>query len=164
MEVDQLAEPPNTQAKPARVRAATTHRLLVDLFLAGVVAQFFLAGLAVFSAKPHGSQHFADSSTFDPHRALGNALILVALLIAIAAVIARRHVPQSAVLLGLMILQSAWAAIGSSAPAVAALHVLGAMVIAVLAYTMHRAGHRRTAATADGWERRGHRGVDRPSA
>jgi len=129
--------------KPARPAAAKAHQLLADLFLAGVAAQFFLAGLAVFRAKSHGNQRFADSSTFDPHRALGNVLILVAVLIVLAAVLAARQVVQSAALLALMILQSVWTAIGGGAPALAALHVLGGMVIAVLAYSMHGAGRRR---------------------
>lgn len=127
----------------ARPLAAKLHRLLVDLSLAGVLVQFFLAGLGVFRAKPHGTQHFADSSTFDPHRALGNALLFISIVILLVAVVAARQLRQSAALLLLMILQSAWTAAGSSAPAVAALHVLGGAVITILIYTMHRPGHAR---------------------
>lgn len=130
--------------RPAAVKA---QRLLVDLFLLAVAAQFFLAGLGVWRAKPDRTDRFAASSTFDPHRALGNALGLVALLILIAAVISARQRRESAALFLLTILQSAWTAIGSSAPAIAALHVLSAFVIAILAYTMHhRAEHAQAAA------------------
>jgi hypothetical protein len=133
----------NTRSLPGdgRPGAVKAHRLLVDLFLVAVAAQFFLAGLGVFRAKPHGTQHLAASSAFDPHRALGNALIFLAVLILVIAVWAPRQLRQSAALCALTILQSAWAAIGSSAPAAAALHVLGAFAIAILAYTMHRVGH-----------------------
>lgn len=140
------------QARHGRPAAVKTHRLLVDLFLVGVAAQFFLAGLAVFRAKPHGTQRFAASSAFDPHRALGNALVLVALVIVIVAMLAARQTRQSAALFVLMILQSVWTAVGSSAPAIAALHILGAFVIAILAYTMHRTGHpRRPSPQARSW-------------
>lgn len=134
-----MAEAAAAHARRGRPAAVKTHRLLVDLFLVGVAAQFFLAGLAVFRAKAHGTQRFADSSTFDPHRTLGNALVFVAVVIVIVAVLAARQMRQSAALFVLMILQSAWTAVGSSAPAIAALHVVGAFVIAILAYAMHRA-------------------------
>ncbi|MBV9472926.1 MAG: hypothetical protein JO206_08145 [Solirubrobacterales bacterium] len=131
---------PAAQRPPSQGTAAVIHRGLADLFLAAVAIQFFLAGLGVFRAKSHGSQRLADSSTFDPHRALGTALQVLAVLILIAALAARRQVRLSVVLLVLMILQSVWAGIGGDAPALAALHVLGGLAIAGVAYTLHRAG------------------------
>ncbi|HEX5194045.1 MAG TPA: DUF6220 domain-containing protein [Solirubrobacteraceae bacterium] len=122
--------------------------------LLGVAAQFFLAGVAIFRAKPHGTQRFAASSSFDAHRTLGNALIFVALLILIAAMLASRQRRRSAALFVLMTLQSAWTAIGSSAPAIAALHVLGAFAIAILAYVVHRESRLRSANAAREQQRR----------
>jgi hypothetical protein len=138
-----MAKATVTTARGGHPTAARIHRLLVDLFLLAVAAQFFLAGLAVFRAKPHGSQRLADSSTFDPHRALGDLLVLVSVVILIVAVIAARQIRQSAALLALLILQAVTAGVGPSAAAVAAVHVLGAFAIAILAYTMHRGGHTR---------------------
>jgi putative flippase GtrA len=115
--------------------------VFVDLFLLGVVVQFFLAGLGVFRAKSHGGERLADSSTFDPHRSLGSALQVLALLILITALVSRRNMGLSVSLLVLMILQSVWTGIGSSAPAIAALHVVGALAIAVVAFQLHRSNH-----------------------
>lgn len=126
-----------------RPEVITAHRLLVDAFLVGVAVQFFLAGLGVFRAKPAGTQRLAASSAFDPHRTLGNALIFLAVVILVLAVWAARQLRPSAALCALTILQSAWAKVGGSAPAVAALHVLGAFAIAILAYSMHRSGRAR---------------------
>jgi hypothetical protein len=122
---------------------AAIHGILVDLFLGLIVVQFFLAGLGVFRAKPHGSQGLAASSTFDPHRALGSALQAVALVILITAIVARRQLKLSAALFVLMVLQSVWAGIGGDAPGIAALHVVGGLAIVVVAYLMHSAAHAR---------------------
>jgi hypothetical protein len=73
--------------------------------------------------------------------ALGSLLVIVAVCIVFAAVIAGRDVRQSAALLVLMILQIAFTAVGSSAPAIAALHVVGGLAIAIVAYRLRRAAH-----------------------
>jgi hypothetical protein len=122
---------------------ATIERWLVDLFLLLVFVQFFLAGLAVFRAKPHGTQKLKDSSTFDPHRALGTGLQALALVILIVAIISRKQIWMAAVLFVLMLLQSVWAGVGGSAPAVGGIHVLGGVVILGLAFAMHAESHGR---------------------
>lgn len=118
--------------------AGGTHRLLADLFLFGVAAQFFLAGLGVFGADKHGRP--AAASTFDAHRIFGNVLVLVAILIAAAAVAGRVQVRQSLLLLALTALQGVWTQAGSTA-AIGAIHVLGAFAITLVAYRLHRATH-----------------------
>ncbi|MGH2894585.1 MAG: DUF6220 domain-containing protein [Solirubrobacteraceae bacterium] len=113
-------------------------RWLIDLFLLGVAVQFFLAGLGVFGTARHPSRRLADASTFDAHRAFGNVLVVVSLVIFATAVAAKRQVRAAALLLVLMGLQAVWTQAGSGTPAVAAVHVLGAFAIAVVAFTMHR--------------------------
>ena len=127
---------------------AKIHKGLVDLFLLLVFVQFYLAGLGVFRAKSHGHQHLLDSSTFDPHRGLGTFLQIVALIILIVAAVGRTQVRESAALFVLMVLQSVWAGIGASAPAVAAIHVVAGLLILGLTFTMHRAGRRAQPAPA----------------
>jgi hypothetical protein len=126
---------------------AVIQRILVDLFLGLVAVQFFLAGLGVFRAKPHGTQRLATSSTFDPHRALGSALQAVALVILITAIVAHRQLPLSLALFVLMALQSVWTAIGGDAPGIAALHVVGGLAIATVAYLLHSATHARASSS-----------------
>jgi NAD/NADP transhydrogenase beta subunit len=67
--------------------ARTAYRLLITLFVLGVVGQFYLAGAGVFRA--HGPGKAVGSSTFDPHRALGNVLIILSVLVLLAALAAR---------------------------------------------------------------------------
>ncbi|MGI0129652.1 MAG: DUF6220 domain-containing protein, partial [Thermoplasmata archaeon] len=75
------------------------HRILLSVFTLGVVVQFFLAGLGVFR-----TQDGASSARFDhvwgPHRTLGNVLFIVALLVLVAAIVAR--VGRTRVLLSLL--------------------------------------------------------------
>ncbi len=63
--------------------ARAAYRWLLTLFVLGVVVQFYLAGAGVFRAKGPGDM--TESSAFDPHRVLGDLLVLVSLLIVIAA-------------------------------------------------------------------------------
>ena len=126
-----------------RPAAARAHRVLVDIFLAGLAAQFFLAGLGVFGADRHGNHAFAAAASFAAHRTVGNALILLSVVIAVAALAGRRMIRQSLALAVLTFLQSVWTKVGSSAPAIGSLHVLGAFAITLLAFVMHRATHDR---------------------
>jgi NAD/NADP transhydrogenase beta subunit len=64
----------------------TAYRLLITLFVLGVVVQFYLAGAGVFRA--HGGKA-VDSSAFDPHRVLGDVLIILSVLVLLAALAAR---------------------------------------------------------------------------
>ncbi|HEX5247623.1 MAG TPA: hypothetical protein VFW41_10890 [Gaiellaceae bacterium] len=56
------------------------HRVLLSVFTLGVVVQFFLAGLGVFRVE-HGASDARFDHVFAPHRALGNVLLIVALLV-----------------------------------------------------------------------------------
>jgi hypothetical protein len=67
--------------------ARTAYRLLITLFVLAVVVQFYVAGAGVFRA--HGPGKAVDSSAFDPHRALGDVLIILSALVLLAALVAR---------------------------------------------------------------------------
>ena len=55
------------------------HRIGAFVYLAGVVTQFFLAGLGIFGA-----------ASLDPHRMLGMLVILLSLILLVLALISRR--------------------------------------------------------------------------
>jgi hypothetical protein len=113
--------------------------MLVHLFLGLVAVQFFLAGLGVFRNNPDPSKKIVESSTFDPHRILGDVLTLVALIILVLAVVARRQIEMSGLLFGLMVLQNVLAGVGTDTPVVGALHVLnGLLIVAVGAVLLMR--------------------------
>src|SRR3954470_7495302 len=75
-----------SEVSGARRGADTVFAYLAALLVLGVVVQFFLAGLGVFGLDGKSVQ---DASSLDPHRALGNILGAVALLLLIAALVAR---------------------------------------------------------------------------
>jgi hypothetical protein len=83
-------------------------------------------------------QRLSDSSVLDPHRGLGTGLQVIALVILIVALVARRQIRESIALFVLMALQSVWAAGGSSAPFLGGIHVLGGVAILGLTFEMHR--------------------------
>jgi K+-sensing histidine kinase KdpD len=76
------------------------HRVLLSIFTGGVVVQFFLAGLGVFRVQ-NGASDARFDHVFAPHRALGNALFVVALLVLLAALVGR--LGRGQVLLGLVL-------------------------------------------------------------
>jgi uncharacterized protein DUF6220 len=87
------------------------HRYLLSIFMLGVVVQFFLAGLGVFKVTGGASEQRFDD-VFAPHRALGNVLFVVAIVVLLAAVVARlprARVAVSAALVVLVFLQSVFA-------------------------------------------------------
>lgn len=118
--------------------ARRVHFLLCQLFLVLALAQFFLAGLGVFRAKPHESQKLFDSSTFDPHRVVGDVTQGVALLILIVAFIAKERVRLSAVLFVLAIIQGELAHAGGDAPVVGALHPVNGLALLAVAHFLTR--------------------------
>jgi len=127
------------------VRAA--HRVVLSVFTLGVVVQFFLAGLGVFRVQ-NGASDARFDHVFGPHRALGNILFIVALLVLLAALLAR--LGRGQVLLGLVLsllvfLQSILANNGPTW--VRAIHPVVAVVVLALAgsftgrlWREHRAG------------------------
>jgi Mn2+/Fe2+ NRAMP family transporter len=67
---------------------------VAGLFSIGVVVQVFLAGAGTFGMN---STHVDQASSFEPHRAMGNALGIVAVLLLLLALLAR---PSTSVVLG----------------------------------------------------------------
>jgi hypothetical protein len=105
---------------------------LTVLYLLGVVAQFFLAGLGAFHA-----------TGYDAHRALGFILGIGSVVMFVVAVVGR--LPRvtlliTLLLLGLNVLQIVLANI--DVEAIAALHAVNALLIFVTAHTlMQRSRH-----------------------
>jgi hypothetical protein len=103
------------------------YRYLTALFVVDVLLQFFLAGAGVFSAGPGTAAR--DSTTLDPHRFNGTIVMLLALLLLIAALVARGGRWKWALaLLVLTALQPVLAIAGAAG----GLHVLNAAVILIL--------------------------------
>jgi Family of unknown function (DUF6220) len=97
---------------------------LAVIYLAGVVVQFFLAGLGTFGA-----------TDFDAHQAFGLVLALLTLILLVLAVVGK--VPRiliglAVILLGLNVLQMFLAQV--DVEEVAALHVVNALAIVFVAY------------------------------
>lgn len=112
---------------------AVVHRVLLSVFTLGVIVQFFLAGLGVFRVQDGSSSSHFDH-VWSPHRTLGNVLFIVALLVLVAALVAR--LGRGQVLLGLVLallvfLQSILANNGPSW--VRAFHPVVAVLILALA-------------------------------
>jgi hypothetical protein len=118
--------------------AGPVHRWLLTVFIVGVAVQFFLAGLGVFRTQHHtehgtvGDSQFSDY--FDPHRTLGNILFIVAVLVFLAALVARVGRAGVLTMLALPVLVFLQSVFANSGPSwFRALHVLNAFVIAGLA-------------------------------
>ncbi len=97
---------------------------LAVIYLAGVVVQFFLAGLGTFGA-----------TSFDAHQAFGLVLALLTLILLVLAVVGkvpRLLIGLSVILLGLNVLQMFLAQVDIEE--VAALHVVNALAIVFVAY------------------------------
>ena len=104
--------------------ARIIYRYLTAVFLADVLLQFFLAGAGVFSAGPGTAAR--DSSALDPHRTNGSAVMLLALLVLVAALVARNGRWKWALALVVLSLVQPVLAIAGAA---GGLHVLGAVAI-----------------------------------
>ena len=106
---------------------ASIHRGLGFLFLGLGLIMFFLAGLGTFDGN------------FDPHQATGSGLMLLALILLILAAIGRREaLVASAVLFGLMILQSVHAQVGEDVPVIGAFHPVTGMLVLFVAHQVAR--------------------------
>jgi hypothetical protein len=105
---------------------------LSAFYLAGVVVQFFLAGLGAFGA-----------TSFDAHRGLGFALGIASLVLLVLALVGR--LPRflsllTVVLVGLNVLQSILANI--DVEEIAALHVVNALAIVYVAHELMQRSRR----------------------
>jgi hypothetical protein len=118
------------------------HLIAAWAFVAGVVVQVFLAGLAVFD----------DASAFALHANWGFTLeILPIILLVLAAVgrLGRRQVIYAAALFGMFMLQSIFVAVRGDLPMIAALHPVNGFAILLVGIAMAReAWAARGAATA----------------
>ena len=109
---------------------------LATIYLAGVVVQFFLAGLGTFGA-----------TTFDAHRAVGLGLGLVSLIMLVLAFVGK--VPRSLIaltftLFGLNVVQLVLAQIDIEE--IAALHVVNALAVVYVAHELVQRSRRYLAA------------------
>ena len=105
---------------------------LAVIYLAGVVVQFFLAGLGTFGA-----------TSFDAHQAFGLVLALLTLILLVLAVVGklpRVLIGLAVVLLGLNVLQMFLAQV--DVEEVAALHVVNALAIVFVAYEIAQRSRR----------------------
>lgn len=119
-------------------RPQSAQRVLGWFALLGATLQFFLAGLAVFHGKVQGGDKLYKSSSFDVHKGVGDALILVTFAILVLAIVNRDQIRVAAVLFALMILQFILAGVGESVPALGALHPVNGVAILALAHVIAR--------------------------
>jgi L-asparagine transporter-like permease len=113
--------------------ASAAYRYLLSLFTLGVVVQFFLAGLGVFRVN-HGASDARFDHVFAPHRALGNILFIVALLVLLAAIVARLGRTRVLVTLVFPILVFLQSVLANNGPSwVRALHPVVAVLVLALA-------------------------------
>jgi hypothetical protein len=124
--------------------ARQIHAWLAWAFVAAIVIQVFLAGLAIPQLGGNGS--------FETHLEFGYAMGFVALAVVIAAVVAaagRRRILQALGLLVLYIVQTILPNLDPGLSVAAALHPLNAMILFVLSIWYARQVWReRSAATA----------------
>jgi hypothetical protein len=104
--------------------ARIIYRYLTAAFIADVLLQLFLAGAGIFSADPGTAAR--ESAALDPPRANGSVVMLLALLVLVAALVARNgHWKWALLLLVLTALQPVLAIAGAAG----GLHVLNAVAI-----------------------------------
>ena len=119
-------------------KADTVFAYLAALLVLAVIVQFFLAGLGVWGID----QRKLDKATsIDPHRVFADVIALIALLMFIAALVARTSKARIWVSITIVVLaavvQSLLAAGGEHQHWVGGLHVLDGLVILGLAGWMH---------------------------
>jgi hypothetical protein len=137
-----MSEPtpaPANEITGARAAADTVFAYLAALLVLGIVVQFFLAGLGVWGID----QHKLDKATsIDPHRALAAILAAIAILMFIAALVARTS--KAKIWLSILVavlaepVQGLLASGGEHQHWVGGLHVLDALIILGLAGWLHR--------------------------
>jgi hypothetical protein len=140
-----MSEPtPATEVTGARATADTVFAYLAALLVLAVVVQFFLAGLGVWGID----QRKLDKATsLDPHRAVAGIIALIAVLMFIAALVARTSKAKiwvsSLVAVLAEVVQALLAAGGEHQHWVGGLHVLDGVIILGLAGWLHRISRSR---------------------
>jgi hypothetical protein len=129
-----------TEVGGARAGADTVFAYLAALLVLGVVVQFFLAGLGVFSIPGH--EDLGKVTSLDPHRALAAILAVIAILMFIAALVARTSKAKIWVSILVAVLaepvQGLLASAGEDHHWVGGLHALDGLIILGLAGWLHR--------------------------
>jgi hypothetical protein len=108
------------------------HQGLALIFLAGLLLQFYLAGVALFGV-----------GSFEPHRTLGDALTILAILFPVLALVGRlgrKLIGLSLLLLCLTIVQVMLPSLRGSASWIAALHPVNALALMGVSATIRRSG------------------------
>jgi Family of unknown function (DUF6220) len=119
-------------------RPQNAQRILGWVMVLGAALQFFLAGLAVFHGKVGAGDKLFKSSSFDVHRIVGDALVLVAFATLVLAIVNRDQVRLATVLFALMVLQYILAGVGEDAPVLGALHPVNGVAIIAIAHFIAR--------------------------
>jgi hypothetical protein len=104
-------------------------RIAVHAFLGLAALQFFLAGLGVFRNNPKPSEKIIESSTFIPHRVVGDLTTLVVLIILGLAFYTQRQLQLCVTLFVLMVVQFLLAGLGEDTPVFGALHGLNGVAL-----------------------------------
>lgn len=131
-------------------RSQSAQRVLGWIMVIGAALQFFLAGLAVFHGKVGPGDKLFKSGSFDVHKGVGDALVLVAFAILVLAIVNREQLRLCAVLFVLMVIQFILAGVGESVPALGALHPVNGVAIIALAHFVARGPGGRAARHAEG--------------
>ena len=108
------------------------HQGLARIFLAGLLLQFYLAGTALFGA-----------ASFQPHRMLGDALTMLAILFPVLALVGRlgrQLFGLSMLLVFLTVVQIILPSLRSNASWIAALHPVNALALMGVSAAIRRYG------------------------
>ncbi len=111
---------------------AQIHHGLAAIFLAGLLLQFYLAGIALFGV-----------GSFEPHQTLGDALAILAILFPVLALVGRlgrKLIGLSLLLLLLTIVQIILPSLRGSAALIAALHPVNALALIGVSAAIRRSG------------------------
>jgi hypothetical protein len=108
------------------------HQGLARIFLAGLLLQLYLAGAPMFGA-----------TSFEPHRMLGSALTILAILFPVLALVGRlgrQRIGLSMLLVFLIIVQVMLPSLRGSASWIAALHSVNALALMGISARVGRKG------------------------
>ena len=109
------------------------HQWLARIFLAGLVLQFYLASAPIFGV----------GLSFEPHRKLGVALTILAILFPVLALVGRlgrKLIGFSTLLVFLTIDQAILPSLRGNAPWIAALHPVNALALIGVSAMIRRNG------------------------